>query len=105
MGGFLTMAKKAPLSPNVVRLPDVLDLKAAAPLREELLAARGSAIQLDASHVQRVGGLCLQVLLSARQTWAEDKLALRVVEPSAEFNDGIALFGAAALMHEPGVDL
>ena len=99
------MAKRAATEPGSVRLPEVLDLKAAAPLREQLLAARGRPIQIDASHVQRLGGLCLQVLLSARQTWQEDKLPLEIVEPSTEFTDGVALFGAASLMDKPGATL
>src|SRR5579875_3397252 len=105
MGGILTMAKSAFPKPSAMRLPEVLDLKAAAPLRDQLLAARGQAITLDASHVQRIGGLCLQVLLSARQTWDEDKLPLQIVEPSTEFADGIALFGAAGLMDNSGANL
>jgi len=98
------MAKSAPKS-TAVRLPDVMDLKAAAPLRDQLLAARGQPIKLDASHVQRIGGLCLQVLLSARQSWDEDKLPLQIVDPSPEFTDGIALFGAAALIDNSGANL
>jgi chemotaxis protein CheX len=99
------MAKSKPSEPSAMRLPEVLDLKAAAPLRDQLLAARGQPIRLDASRVQRIGGLCLQVLMSARLTWDEDKLPLQIVDPSPEFTDGLALFGAASLMDQTGATL
>lgn len=49
-------------------LAAVLDLKAAGPLADELLATHGIDIQLDGSAVQRVGALCLQILVAARRT-------------------------------------
>ena len=80
-----------------VVLNDTLDLRAAGPLAADLLARRGQDVAIDASAVQRVGGQCLQVLLSARMTWAADGLAFRVVTPSPEFTEGVALLGAADL--------
>jgi chemotaxis protein CheX len=91
---------------TTLRLPEILDLKAAAPLRSDLLAARGGPIELDASHVQRLGGLCLQVLMSAQRSWATDGKALRVIDMSTDFADGLALFGVPSLNTEPsGVSL
>lgn len=85
---------------TTLHLPEVLDLKAAAPLQADLLAVQGSLVELDASGVQRLGGLCLQVLLAAQQSWAEDGKSLRVINPSTDFTDGLALFGAASLNAE-----
>ena len=45
-----------------VVLAPVLDLRAAEPLKGELLAARGQALTLDGSAVEWLGGLCLQLL-------------------------------------------
>ncbi len=88
--------------PSVVRLPAVLDLNAAAPLKAELLALRGGAVELDASEVRRLGGLCLQVLLAARATWAADGSELRFAAASDSFQDAWTLFGAPALsINEP----
>lgn len=81
------------------RLPDVMDLRAAAPLARDLLALRGKDVALDGSGVQRLGGLCLQVLLAARQTWAADDMPLLIVEPTATLRDCIHLFGAT--FHAP----
>ena len=77
-----------------VTLPAVLDLKVAAPLQAELLAVRGGPVGIDASAVERLGGLCLQVLLSARSTWADDGQDLCFPEASAAFSDQWRAFGA-----------
>jgi chemotaxis protein CheX len=85
---------------EVVTLPKVMDLGAAKRLAADLLALRGKPVALDASHVQRVGGLCLQVLLSARRTWAADKTAFGIVNPAAAFEKCMAQLGAFGFTHE-----
>jgi len=84
-----------------VSLSPVLDLQAADPLRAELLALRGRPLRVDASQVSRLGGLCLQVLLSARATWAEDGLPLSVEQPSEGFIEQLAAFGGPQIDYEP----
>jgi chemotaxis protein CheX len=85
-----------------VGLPAILDLNAAGPLAARLLALRGAAVTLDASQVSHLGGLCLQVLLSARATWAADGVALDVTGRSQTFDDALALFGADRFSPAPG---
>lgn len=68
-----------------MKLAANLDLGAAAPLRQSLLDARGAPIALDASDVERIGALCLQILLSARATWGLDGHEFRIVGPSPGF--------------------
>ena len=80
----------------VVRLPEIIDVEAATALAGDLLAHSGRPLTLDASDVRRLGGLGLQVLLSARKTWAEDGFALSVTNPSPVFADTLELFGATA---------
>ena len=82
----------------VLTLPEMLDLRAAAPLAAELMARRGTDAELDASRVRKLGGQCLQVLLSAQACWQAEGLRLRVVAPSSDFIDGVALLGAASLI-------
>ena len=84
-----------------VSLCQVLDLQAAEPLRAELMALRGRPLHMDASQVSRLGGLCLQVLLSARVSWAEDGLPLRVEQASEGFLEQLAAFGAPQIDFEP----
>lgn len=76
-----------------IQLPETLDILAARPLAKTLLSMRGSDVRLDASQVTRVGGQCLQVLLSAADTWRADHAILEVVAPSAEFIGGLKLLG------------
>lgn len=80
-----------------VTLGDALDMTAAGPLAQELLSHRGQPISLNAGNVRRLGGQCLQVLISAQTTWAADGQPFEIVEPSPEFAEGLALMGAADL--------
>ncbi len=80
---------------HVVELPEILDLKAAAPLAGEFLAHRGGELRIDASRVQRLGGQCLQVLLSAAMTWKVDEIPLAFVDPSPDFIEGLQRLGIA----------
>ncbi|WP_309090152.1 STAS domain-containing protein [Phenylobacterium sp.] len=81
-------------TPAAVRLPPVLDLTAAAPLARQLEELRGRAVALDGSAVQRLGGQCLQVLLSARATWLADGQAFSLTDPSDELTAALLLLGA-----------
>ncbi len=83
--------------PARMRLVEVLDVGAAAPLKAELLTRRGAPIEIDASAVQRTGGLCLQVLLSARATWAVDGHDFTLAQPSEQLCEAIRNLGAADL--------
>jgi len=75
-------------------LAPILDLNAAEPLKAELLARRGADLTLDASAVERLGGLCLQVLLAAKAAWNADGVNLKLASPSDNFVDQWAAFGA-----------
>ena len=66
-------------------LPPRVDAAAAAALRNQLLAARGSDLTVDASRVQQISGLGVQVLLSAQQTWRTDGARFDLAQPSEPF--------------------
>ncbi|HEY1071286.1 STAS domain-containing protein [Brevundimonas sp.] len=80
----------------LIALPAVLDLRAADPLKAQLLAVRGQETALDASAVERLGGLCLQVLLSALQTWRADGQTLTFVNVTEAFASQWSALGASA---------
>lgn len=80
-------------TPPVLMLAEVLDLRAAGPLHQEILARRGESIRIDASAVRRLGGLCLQVLLCAVAAWREDGQRLTFLNPSPGFVEGLELLG------------
>jgi chemotaxis protein CheX len=77
-----------------VKLAPVLDLSAAKPLWAELGEARGQPLEIDASGVERLGGLCLQVLLSAQVQWRADGAAFSIANPSSAFADAVKLMTA-----------
>ena len=79
-----------------ITLAAVLDLRAADPPKAQLLAVRGQETALDASAVERLGGLCLQVLLSAIQTWRADGQALTFINVSEAFASQWSALGASA---------
>ena len=79
----------------VLLLTEMLDLRAAAPLAAELAALRGRNVEVDASRVRKLGGQCLQVLLSARACWEAEGARFCVAAPSDDFINGLALLGAS----------
>ena len=76
-----------------IELAPILDLNAASPLVGEFLSHRGEEVIVDASRVQRLGGQCLQVLLSAAMTWKADETPLAVVNPSPDFIEWLRRLG------------
>jgi chemotaxis protein CheX len=82
-------------------LPEVMDLRAASPLATQLKALAGADVEIDASQVRRLGGQCLQVLLSAQATWEAKGGTLRFVDPSPEFLEAVTLMGATSLNDAP----
>ncbi|HVY35565.1 MAG TPA: STAS domain-containing protein [Caulobacteraceae bacterium] len=89
------------MDPAAVQLSPVLDLTAAAALAAELLPYRGRPLSIDASQVQRLGGQCLQVLLSAEHTWQADGAAFAIADPSDRFLADWRLFGAPDFTADP----
>lgn len=76
----------------VLKLPDRLDISAAKPLSRDIAAMTGD-VTLDASEVHLLGGLCLQVLLAARQKALSTGRQLRIVNPSEDFTAALMQFG------------
>ena len=76
-----------------ISLPPLMGITAAAPLTNEFLLCRGKDVTIDASAVERVGGQCLQVLLSAAATWAHDGMELDFVNPSTNFTEALETAG------------
>ncbi|MCQ8783917.1 STAS domain-containing protein [Mangrovibrevibacter kandeliae] len=81
---------------GALMLPAILDITAAGPLTEQLLALRGQRLTLDASSVEQIGGQCLQILLSAVATWKADMTSIEIISPSEGFERGLQLLGLAA---------
>ncbi len=80
-------------------LPERMDIAATELLVRDLLAVRGQPIALDASEVKKLGGRCLQVLISAHITWLADKATLQIESPSSLFKDALVDFGASHILN------
>ena len=89
---------------ETLQLDPVLDLGAAERLHEHLMGLRGRPLDIDASAVERLGGLSLQVLMSAQKTWAADGRALRVCTPSPAYEQAWSQFAAPPFNAQQGAD-
>ena len=83
-------------------LPAILDIQAAEPLRSQFLAVKGQDVAVDASNVERLGALCLQVLISARKSWARDGLTVTIDPTSPSFANQWNSFGADPALNGSG---
>jgi chemotaxis protein CheX len=83
---------------NSLALGEMLDLNAAAPLRNALLALRGADLSVDASAVQHLGAQCAQILASAALTWAADGTALSFAAASESFGQCARLLGLHSIL-------
>ncbi|MEQ8481894.1 MAG: STAS domain-containing protein [Hoeflea sp.] len=83
----------ADVATKVLKLPEVLDLNAANRLHEQVLTHKGENLELDASDVNRVGAQCVQILLSAAQSWQAEKQGFKVVKASDAYIKTLQLLG------------
>ncbi|MEF0941995.1 STAS domain-containing protein [Rhizobium sp. BR 362] len=78
---------------KTISLAAVLDLNEASTLRGKLVGLRGSNLVIDASGVERIGALCVQVIMAAAKTWDEDKLSFTFSKVSDAFQKTMQLIG------------
>jgi len=102
-GLLMSNVAEAGVQPAAAKLmlEPVLDLGAAERLHARLLELRGQPLDIDASQVERLGGLCLQVLLSARNTWRADGQGAVIGPASTAFEDAWAMFAAPGFNSDP----
>ncbi len=81
-----------------LKLPESLDIAAAASLTETFRKRRGRGLSVDASQVSRVGALCVQVLLAARAAWESDGKSLKIMQPSDAYCEAMRMCGADVLV-------
>ncbi|OCJ26767.1 chemotaxis protein CheX [Agrobacterium sp. B133/95] len=78
---------------KTVSLAAVLDLNEASALRGKLMGLHGSNVAIDASSVERIGALCIQVIMAAAKTWDEDKLSFTFSKVSDAFQKTLQMIG------------
>lgn len=96
------MSESTEPSTATYKLPEKLTTATAPKLFEDLGGLRGEALTIDASEVKFLGGLCLQVLISARKTWAKDDKPLSFVEFTDGFSECVTRLGASEVFELEG---
>ncbi|UMM07173.1 STAS domain-containing protein [Gluconobacter frateurii] len=82
---------------DVFCLPELLETGAAFDLLEHLKALPED-ILLDGADVKRLGGRCLEILLSARKTALARNNRFIIQNPSPELEKSLVLLGAKGLL-------
>lgn len=78
---------------TVLPLPARLDLTEARPLALALQERVGGPLRLDASEVEHLGALCLQLLIAASQRWRADDHEFEITPRSDAFTEALISFG------------
>lgn len=71
-----------PSTPHQIVLSDHLNANEAPGLHSDIVACQGGDLELNASNVRFISGLCLQVILSAQKAWQASDQTLQIVSPS-----------------------
>jgi chemotaxis protein CheX len=86
----------------VVTLGARLDLGAAQPLADHFRDLLGRPVSVDAGRVTHLGGLCLQVLLSAAAEWRALGQPFRISARTPAFDEAVRRFGLVRADLEAG---
>jgi chemotaxis protein CheX len=91
---------------DVLKLPQTLDVAAVRAVREDLLARRGTATTMDASDIERIGALGVELLIAAQRQWQKDDSVLQLVGLSEAVTDAFTDLGLdAAVLDIRNTDL
>lgn len=63
---------------DVLKLPQIMDVAAVRAVRDDLISRRGKPVTIDASAVERIGALGIELLISANRQWTEDERVLQM---------------------------
>lgn len=80
------MAKRVTLAPR-------LDTAALTALRDQVLACTDDDIVFDGKDVEQLGGLCLELLMSAGTLWPKAGRSVSLEDPSPQMIDDLKRFG------------
>jgi len=78
---------------KTIVLEDNLSFASLEKLHELLNKHRGESVSLDASNVQNISGLCLQLLLSSQKSWVAEDLKFEITEQSPAFEAALSSAG------------
>lgn len=78
---------------ELLNLPVRLDSSGAPSLLDLLMARRGQPLILDASAVEVIGALSLEVMIAAGRQWEADGQTLAIANPSERYLASCAALG------------
>jgi len=79
-----------------ISLPEKLGANQLSSLFDEISAARGKSLVLDASSVRYIGAQGMQILLSAVKTWKRDGVPLRLTGTTEELREIVSVLGVSS---------
>lgn len=82
---------------ELIKLPGRLDSSGAPSLVETLLAHRGGPLTIDASGVEVIGALAMEVLIAAGRQWDADGQTLTIADPSDRYLSACETMGLVAV--------
>ena len=83
---------------SIIDLPERLDSAAALDLYKDIDRFKDAPLALDGSNVVKVGGLCLQVLITAQEEWQRRGLAFKIKSPSEALTEFLTALGREELL-------
>lgn len=89
---------------NALTLPETLDQITAPELSKTLLAHRGTDIVLDASPLQRLSAIGLEMLIAARKQWEADGARIEIRDWSDAAMTAMGRIGATPDMLQSGAE-
>jgi chemotaxis protein CheX len=84
--------------PEQIRLPTRMNFQAARELHARLVVLRAQDVEIDASHVEFLGGIAAQTLIAAQRTWHGDGRRFDLLRPSGGFCASLADLGLTPLV-------
>lgn len=84
-------------APDPLKFPPVIDLATIGALRAKIMEHQTTDLALDVGAVEKMGGLGVQLLLTAARTWSDNARDLSIVNASTTFLETLRLTGATSL--------
>jgi chemotaxis protein CheX len=81
---------------DVLKLPQTLDVAAVRAVQKDLLGRRGMTMTIDASKLERIGALGVELLIAAHRQWQKDENVLHITGLSDTVKDAFTDLGLDA---------
>lgn len=76
-----------------LKLPEVFDQRAAQTIALQLIGYIGQAVVIDASAIRRLGGVGVEMLISAQRQWQNDNADFEIKDWSIDAREALTRLG------------